>query len=148
MNQPIKIQWKSLKLLSQRIRKRYYKTLGTSVTKSPMSPPSLTYMLLLRGLESGVVVGNMRNSSPTMNSSIRCYRVVQSTVQVYCLKHWRLWIHKITPVILRLYWTYIYTYRQRDILLFYVEDRTYSNLGIFNALLRYRNRFLLFTWMT
>ena len=28
------------KLLSQQIRKRYYKTLGTSVIKIPMSPPS------------------------------------------------------------------------------------------------------------
>ena len=29
------------KLLSKRIRKRYYKTLGTSVTNSPMFPPSM-----------------------------------------------------------------------------------------------------------
>ena len=28
-------------MLSQRIRKRYYNTLGTSVIISPMSPPSL-----------------------------------------------------------------------------------------------------------
>ena len=34
MNQPIK---KFLKLLSQRIKKYYYKTLGTSVINSPMS---------------------------------------------------------------------------------------------------------------
>ena len=27
------------KMLNQRIRKRYYKTLGTSIIKSPMSPP-------------------------------------------------------------------------------------------------------------
>ena len=32
---------KSPKLLSQRIRKRYYKTLGTGVINSPMTPPSL-----------------------------------------------------------------------------------------------------------
>ena len=32
------------KLLSQRIRKRYNKTLGTSVLNSPMSPPSLILM--------------------------------------------------------------------------------------------------------
>ena len=32
---------KSTKLLSQGIRKRYYKTLGTSVINRPMSPPSL-----------------------------------------------------------------------------------------------------------
>ena len=38
---PIKIQPKSQKLLSQRIRICYYKTLGTSVIKFPMSPPSL-----------------------------------------------------------------------------------------------------------
>ena len=38
MNQPIKIQ--SLKLLSQRIRKHYYKTMGTIAMNIPMSPPS------------------------------------------------------------------------------------------------------------
>ena len=32
------------KLLSQQIRKRYYKTSGTSVINSPMSPPLLSYM--------------------------------------------------------------------------------------------------------
>ena len=46
MKQPFKIQWKSPKLLSQRIRKRYYKTYGTSVINSPMSPPSLHISLL------------------------------------------------------------------------------------------------------
>ena len=29
MNQPIKIRWKSQKLLGQQIRKRYYKSLST-----------------------------------------------------------------------------------------------------------------------
>ena len=38
MNQQIKIQQKSPKLLSQRIRKRHYKTLGTSVINVPLSP--------------------------------------------------------------------------------------------------------------
>ena len=42
---PFKIQLKSPKLLSQSIRKNYYKTLGTNVINSSMSPPSL--MLLL-----------------------------------------------------------------------------------------------------
>ena len=41
MNQPIKIQQKFPKFLSQRIRKLEYKTLGTSVIPSLMSPPSL-----------------------------------------------------------------------------------------------------------
>ena len=41
MIQQIKIQYKYSKLFSQRIIKRYYKTLGTSVINSPMSPPSL-----------------------------------------------------------------------------------------------------------
>ena len=41
MIQPNKIQLESLKLLSQRIRKRYYKNLRTSVINSPMAPPSL-----------------------------------------------------------------------------------------------------------
>ena len=36
----------SPKLFSKRIRKRYYKTLGTSVIDSPMSPSSLTCMHL------------------------------------------------------------------------------------------------------
>ena len=36
-----KIQVKSPKLLSQRIRKHYDKTLGTSLINSQMSPPSL-----------------------------------------------------------------------------------------------------------
>ena len=40
MNQLIKIQLKSPKLLSQGIRKHDYKTLGTIVINSPMSPPS------------------------------------------------------------------------------------------------------------
>ena len=40
MNQPIKIQEKSPMLVSQLMRKRYYKTLGTSVINSLMSPPS------------------------------------------------------------------------------------------------------------
>ena len=39
--QPIKIQWKSPKLLSQRIRKRHYKTLGSSVINSLLSTLSL-----------------------------------------------------------------------------------------------------------
>ena len=43
MNQPITIQWKSPRLLSQRIRKCYYKTLGTSVINIPMSLSLLTY---------------------------------------------------------------------------------------------------------
>ena len=40
-NQPIKIQLKTPKLLSQRIRKYYNKTLGTGVLKGPMSSPFL-----------------------------------------------------------------------------------------------------------
>ena len=41
MNQPIQIQWNWPKLLSQRIGICYYKTLGTSVIYSPVSPPFL-----------------------------------------------------------------------------------------------------------
>ena len=37
-NEPTIQNSKALKFLSQRIRKRYYKTLGTSVKKYPMSP--------------------------------------------------------------------------------------------------------------
>ena len=37
--QPIKIQLKFPNLLSQRMRKHYNKTIGTSVINSPMSPP-------------------------------------------------------------------------------------------------------------
>ena len=40
-NQQIKIQSKSPKLLSKRIRKRHYKTLETSVINSAMSHPYL-----------------------------------------------------------------------------------------------------------
>ena len=40
---PTKIQCKSPKFLSQQIRKTYYKTLGTSVINSPISPPSLAF---------------------------------------------------------------------------------------------------------
>ena len=48
MNQPINIQRKSPKLLSQQTRKRYYKNLGTVVISSTMSPPSqLSFLLLL-----------------------------------------------------------------------------------------------------
>ena len=39
MNQPVKIQ--SPNMLSQRISKRYYETLGTSVINRPLSPLSL-----------------------------------------------------------------------------------------------------------
>ena len=42
MNQPTK---NSPSLLSQQIRKRNYKTLGTSVINSPMSPLSLINLL-------------------------------------------------------------------------------------------------------
>ena len=35
------MQLKSSELLNQQIIKHYYKTLGTSVINSPMSPPSL-----------------------------------------------------------------------------------------------------------
>ena len=42
-NQNLKM---SQKLLGQRIIKRYYKTLGTSVINSPMSPPSLVLVTL------------------------------------------------------------------------------------------------------
>ena len=38
LNKLIVIQYKSPRLLSQRLRKRYYKTLGTSVINSKMSP--------------------------------------------------------------------------------------------------------------
>ena len=38
-------QYKFLKLLSQRIRKRYYKTLGTIVITIPMSPPCLAELI-------------------------------------------------------------------------------------------------------
>ena len=38
MYQPIKIQYKSSKLLSEPIRKRYFKTLGTNVIKKPKVP--------------------------------------------------------------------------------------------------------------
>ena len=41
MNQAIKIG-KSQKIFGQRIGKRYYKTLGTSVINSPLSPLSLS----------------------------------------------------------------------------------------------------------
>ena len=42
LNKPTNhIQLKSPKLLSQRIGKRYYKTLRTSLINSPLSPPSL-----------------------------------------------------------------------------------------------------------
>ncbi len=37
----------SPKLLSQQIRKKYYKTLGTSVINSPMSPPSLDLLMFV-----------------------------------------------------------------------------------------------------
>ena len=40
MKQPIKIQLKPPKLLIQKIRKRYYKTLGNSLMNSPMSSHS------------------------------------------------------------------------------------------------------------
>ena len=46
MNQQIKIRWKSPKLLSQPIRKHYYKTLGTRYQiNSPLSPLSLLICL-------------------------------------------------------------------------------------------------------
>ncbi len=45
MNQPINIQ--SSKLLRQRIRKCYYRTLGTGVIKIPLSPNSLPRSLSL-----------------------------------------------------------------------------------------------------
>ncbi len=47
MHKPIKILWKSPKLLSQRIRNSYYKTFGTSVINSPLSLPSLINLIVL-----------------------------------------------------------------------------------------------------
>ena len=41
MKQPIKKSLKSLKLLSQRIKKHYYKTLGTSAINTSLSPLAL-----------------------------------------------------------------------------------------------------------
>ena len=41
INQTIKIQQKSLKLLSQLIMKHYFKILGTGAVNSPLSPPFL-----------------------------------------------------------------------------------------------------------
>ena len=41
MNQPIKTQQQSQNLLSQRVKKRCYKSLGTSVINSTISSPSL-----------------------------------------------------------------------------------------------------------
>ena len=60
MKQPIKIQKKSPKLLSQLTRKRYNKTLETSVINSQMSPPSLLlivtclFLLLFRNALSAL----------------------------------------------------------------------------------------------
>ena len=47
MNQEIKCQKKFQKLLSQRIRESYYKTLGTSVINSPMSPSFLLLEIII-----------------------------------------------------------------------------------------------------
>ena len=47
MNQPIKIEKKFPKLLSRRIRSRCYKTLGTRVKISRMSPPSLHFFTVI-----------------------------------------------------------------------------------------------------
>ena len=53
---------KSLKLLSQRIIKRYYKTLGTSVINSQLSPPSL---ILIRAINSDLTVdANFQTLAP------------------------------------------------------------------------------------
>ena len=41
LNEPTNQNSKSPKLLSQRIRKHYYKTFGICVLNSPMSPPFL-----------------------------------------------------------------------------------------------------------
>ena len=43
MNKPIKIKLKSSRIISQRVWKRYYETLGTSVINSQLSPPSPTF---------------------------------------------------------------------------------------------------------
>ena len=40
----------SPKLFSQRVRKLYYETLGTSIINSLMSPPSVIYMYLELGI--------------------------------------------------------------------------------------------------
>ena len=45
--QTFQIQEGPKRLLRKRIRKRYYKTLGTSVINSPMSPPSLIFISFL-----------------------------------------------------------------------------------------------------
>ena len=50
INQQIKIQ--SQNLLSQRIRKRLYKTFGTSVMNRPMSPPPSLIATLIKILSS------------------------------------------------------------------------------------------------
>ena len=44
MKQPIKIQIEVHKVVEQRIRKHYYKTLGTCVINSSMSTPSYTHI--------------------------------------------------------------------------------------------------------
>ena len=41
LNKPINQKKQSQKLLSKRLKKRYYKTLGSSVINSPMSPSSM-----------------------------------------------------------------------------------------------------------
>ena len=53
----MKIHKKSPKLLGQRIRKRYYETLGTSVINSPLSPLSLLHMYIaILGLSFSVYI--------------------------------------------------------------------------------------------
>ena len=76
MNQPIKIQYKPPKLLSQRIRKCSYKTLGTSVINSSMSPSSLVIMsvsmrqmLDIRGIIMFCFSGNPYRSSVALGNS-------------------------------------------------------------------------------
>ncbi len=49
MNLQSKFNQKSKKLISQQIRKRNYKMLGTSVMNSPMSPPYLVSTATMSG---------------------------------------------------------------------------------------------------
>ena len=85
MIQPIKIQLKSPKLLSQRIRKRYYKTLETSVINSSLSSLSEFDVAfeLLEGISNTKLLSFSAAASKFELNGLQTTRILQVSVNAY-----------------------------------------------------------------
>ena len=128
MNQTIKIQ-KSPKLFSQWIRKRYYKTLGTGVIKSPMFLCVYLSRLKFKSLEFEIY------SSLEILKLIHKFRTKYLLFDILC------------PIYLSIYVCYLSFYL--FLLIFYftihfLKFYQFSSPEILKLIYKFRRKYLLF----